>query len=113
MYLLNLESGEARAWDEVNSDNSDSYHSWSSSGRWLVFSSRREDGLYTRLYLAHVDEDGNATKPFVLPQKNPEHNRLRYKSYNVPETIIEPIEIDPKKLLRVINEEAVPTKNLE
>jgi Tol biopolymer transport system component len=113
LYLLNLESGEARAWDEVNSDNSDSYHSWSSSGRWLVFSSRREDGLYTRLYLAHVDEDGNATKPFVLPQKNPEHNRLRYKSYNVPETIIEPIEIDPKKLLRVINEEAVPTKNLE
>ncbi|MCK4591551.1 MAG: PD40 domain-containing protein, partial [Candidatus Latescibacteria bacterium] len=29
----------------------DSWHSWSSNGRWLVFASKRDDGIYARLYL--------------------------------------------------------------
>ena len=112
LYLLNLETGDVRAWDEVNGGDSDSYHSWSSSGRWLVFSSRREDGQYTRLYLTHVDENGVATKPFVIPQRDPEHNRRRYKSYNVPEMIVEPIKIDYRELVKTAKEEPLGTKNL-
>lgn len=69
----------------LNSDESESYHSWSSNGRWIVFSSRREDGLYTRPYLAHIDEKGVASKPFLLPQKDTDYYIYQDKSYNIPE----------------------------
>ena len=87
LYLMDLETGEVRAVDELNSGDTESYHSWSSNGRWIVFSSRRIDGRFTRLYLAHFDGEGHFSKPFLLPQKDPSHNTLRLKSYNVPEFV--------------------------
>lgn len=73
----------------LNSKEVESYHAWSSSGRWILFSSRRIDGRYTRLFLAWMDRDGKLYKPFLLPQKSPEYNTLRLKSYNIPEFIKE------------------------
>ena len=87
LMLLDLESGELRPAHALNSDRSDSYHSWSSGGHWLVFGSRRLDGRYTRLFISHFDGEGNFSKPFLLPQQNPDHNQLRLKSYNIPEFI--------------------------
>ena len=58
-----------------------------SNVRWVVFSSRRLDGRYTRLYLAHSDGEGHFGKPFLLPQQDPQHNVLRLTSYNVPESV--------------------------
>lgn len=58
LYRIDLDSGVMHRMDEVNSDDVESYHSWSSNSRWLVFSSRRIDGLYTRPYLVHIDENG-------------------------------------------------------
>ena len=52
-----------------------------------MFSSRRIDGRYTRLYLAHYAGNGRFDKPFLLPQKDPSHNDLRLESYNVPDFI--------------------------
>lgn len=69
----------------LNSEESESYHSWSSNSRWIVFSSRRTTGLYTCLYLAHVDVAGHVCKPFLLPQKTSGYYFYQYKSYNVPE----------------------------
>lgn len=90
LHLLDLQTGTSRIMEEVNSRESESYHTWDSSGRWFVFSSRREDGSYTRLYFSHF-QDGNATKPFLLPQYDPRQNLKRMKSYNVPELVQEPI----------------------
>lgn len=87
LYLMNLKTGETRPADEINSPLTDSYHSWSSNGKWVIFSSRRLDGRYTRLFLTHFDGNGHFTKPFLLPQKNPDYNTLRLKSYNIPEFI--------------------------
>jgi Flp pilus assembly protein TadD len=42
-----------------------SWHSWSSNGRWLVFSSKANTA-YTQLFLTHIDEDGQSTPPVVL-----------------------------------------------
>ncbi|MDO5308438.1 MAG: hypothetical protein Q4G03_02940 [Planctomycetia bacterium] len=112
LYIKDLETGEERAWDQVNSDDTESYHSWSSTGRWIVLSSRREDGQFTRLYFAHVDDQGRADKPFVLPQYDPEHNRKRYKSYNVPEFIVEPIKTPLRNLRKAALSEPEATKNL-
>lgn len=87
LYLINLKDGTTRAMDEVNSDDVESYHSWNSNSRWVVFSSRRIDGLYTRPYFAYVDENGKAGKPFLLPQKDPDFYAGFMKSYNIPEFI--------------------------
>lgn len=70
LYMADLSTGESVPLDILNSDDVESYHSWSSNSRWVIFSSRRIDGLYTRPYIAYIDENGKACKPFLLPQKD-------------------------------------------
>lgn len=85
-WLLDLKTGEARPIDELNSSCADSYHNWSVNSRWIVFTSRRGDGYYTRLYLASVDDNGRFTKPFLLPQRNPwEYYDGSIYSFNTPD----------------------------
>ena len=95
---MDMESGEVRRLDEINSPDTESYHSWSGNGRWIVFSSRRIDGRYTRLFFSHFDGEGHFSKPFLLPQKDPRHNTLRLKSYNIPEFV----EGDPGSLSKQV-----------
>lgn len=71
LYCIDLQVGSISRIDTVNSEDVESYHSWSGNNRWLVFSSRRDDGLYTRPYISYVDADGKFHRPFMLPQKNP------------------------------------------
>ena len=87
LWLLDLSTGETRPLEELNSHSAESYHSFSSNGRWVVFGSRRLDGRYTRLFFSHFDEMGHFSKPFLLPQSDPEENILRLKSYNRPEFV--------------------------
>ena len=75
----------------LNSKNyADSYPTWSSNGKWIMCASRRDDGNYSRVYIAYFDGK-RACKPFLLPQADPEHNSLRLKSYNRPEFMVEPV----------------------
>lgn len=69
----------------VNSDMAESYPTWSSNGRWVMFDSRRDDGTCSHVYIAHVDANGQFGKAFLLPQSNPGHDVLMLKSYNRPE----------------------------
>jgi len=71
LWLMDLKTGKARQIDEINSSEADSYHNWSSNSKWIVFTSRRSNGLYSQLYLSSIDDNGHATKPFLLPQENP------------------------------------------
>jgi Tol biopolymer transport system component len=85
LWLLDLQTGETRPMDEVNSERAESFHNWNTNSHWFLFTSRREDGLYTRIYLASF-ENGKATKPFLLPQHNPkEYYRLSLYSFNTPD----------------------------
>lgn len=85
LELMELSSGRTLSLENVNSDRSDTYHSWSSNSRWVVFASKREDGQYGRPYFFHLDGDGNATKPFVLPQKAPDFYEKYLLSFNIPD----------------------------
>ena len=102
LRLMDLTSGDIRPLDELNSPQTESYHSWSSSGRWVVFSSRRDDGNFTRPFFAHIDAEGHASKPFELPSDNPLYHRQLLRSYNVPEFISGPVRITPQQLARII-----------
>ena len=84
----------------------ESYHSWSSNSRWVVFSSRRMDGLYTRPYIAYVNKDGTVEKPFVLPQAKGNFYGKCMDSFNIPELIKGKVEVGHHELLRqVLGEE--------
>lgn len=94
LMMLDLETGmpvDVTLWNDK--DEADSYHAWSSNGRWVMYGSRRIDGRYTRVYMAYFDKDGKAHKPFLLPQQDPRHNTWRLKSYNVPEFIDGQVEL--------------------
>ena len=103
---MDLATRELKNIDIINSSESESYHSWSSNGRWIIFSSRREDGTYTRLYISYFDKKGKAHKPFVLPQKDPQFNKRDFKSYNIPEFIVKPVKSNSHKLFKVACSEA-------
>ena len=107
LYLLDLQTGESRPMDGANSPDTESFHNWSTNSRWLVFSSRRDDGLFTRPYFCHVDAEGVVTKAFMLPQRNPRRfYRERFLSFNVPDFIIAPTQFDGRQASRLINDES-------
>jgi len=76
LYMMDLEAAKQtgrykyRQLD-INSNESESWHSFSSNSRWIVFSSKRDSGVFTRTYIAYVDKNGKVHKPIRLPQKDP------------------------------------------
>jgi Tol biopolymer transport system component len=106
LYMKDLLTGEISRPD-INSPQTESYHTWSSSGRWIVFSSRRLDGLFTRPYIAYFDSSGKAHKPFILPQKDPSFYRTFIKSYNVPELVMSRIKLNPRIISRTVRQDPI------
>lgn len=107
LWMMNMETGETYPLDEANSGDAESFHNWSLNSRWILFTSRRDDGLYTQLYFAHIDQDGKASKPFRLPQKNPkEYDVERVNSFNTPDFAKSPIDLTKGEIYqRLMNQE--------
>ncbi|MDI6450906.1 TolB family protein [Anaerobaca lacustris] len=101
LYMMDLSSGTY--WKtSTNSDYAESWHSWSSNSRWIVFSSKRQGGLFTRPFISYVDEGGKTCKPFVLPQRRPSSYASCYHVYSVPELIAGPVTVDSAALLEAV-----------
>lgn len=64
LYIVPAKGGTARRL-RYNTPRMNSWHSWSSNSRWLVFSSK-VNGPYTQLFLTHIDADGNDSPPVLL-----------------------------------------------
>lgn len=103
LFLMDLTS---RRYEKlaINSDRSDSYHSWSANGRWIVFSSKRRDGLLTHPYIAYVDGDGRVHKPFILPQRDPAFYESCLKVFNVPELSNHPAPLSSQTFTKAMND---------
>ena len=99
LYLMDLKTGEYTK-PAINSEYSDSWHSWSSNSRWIAFSSKRRGGLFTRTYISYIDDKAKMHKPFIMPQKDPEFYDSFVKTYSVPELITGPVKVEPIRLGR-------------
>ena len=102
LWVKDLQADTCYALKPANSKDVDSYHTWSSNGRWIVFSSRRDDGNYTRPYIAYFDKNGKARKAFMLPHEDPEYTLLLLRSYNVPELTTDAVTIPASELRECI-----------
>jgi hypothetical protein len=101
LYVLNTDTGEHHKL-EINSDQSESWPSWSSNGRWISFVSKRRDGLMSHIYFSYFDKHGKAHKPFILPQKDPRYYDSCARTYNRPELAIMPVNITGSALAKAI-----------
>ena len=109
LYMLDLTTGTLDSLS-CNSEETESWHGWSSSGRWIVFSSKRRDGVFAKPHFAHVDEQGQSGKAFVLPQEDPATYKGLVKTFSVPEFIVAPVRTDKRALARIV-QAAGPMRN--
>jgi hypothetical protein len=109
LYSINLENFKADRLS-LNSDYSDSYHSWSSNSKWLIFSSKRGDGLTARPYISYMEDNGNSDKPFILPQEDPEFYKGFLKSFNIPEFSTLKIDWNPGEIRKLAKSPATQAK---
>jgi len=107
LYMIDLEAVQRTGRYEyrrleINSDKSESWHSFSSNARWIAFSSKRQSGVFTRTYISYVDRQGKAYKPLLLPQKDPTYYDSCLWTYSVPELVREPVRLTKEKLGRAV-----------
>jgi pentatricopeptide repeat protein len=102
LYIIPAEGGVARRL-RYNTPRMNSWHSWSSNGRWLVFSSK-VNGPYTQLFLTHIDENGNDSPPVLLERfTSPDRAANIPEFVNLPGNAIADIReqfLDPYSFLR-------------
>lgn len=87
---------------EMNSAECESWHSWSSNSRWIVFSSKRGNPLFNRPHLAYVDGEGRLQKAFVVPQFDPAFYDSYLKTYTIPTLANAPFEVSESALAATI-----------
>ena len=80
LYIVPAAGGVARPL-RSNQPVMNSWHSFSPNGRWLVFSSKTPSP-YTRLYLTHIDADGNSTPAIPI-----ENATAANRAVNIPEFV--------------------------
>jgi len=80
LYIIKAEGGTPRRMN-CNTERMNSWHSFSSNGRWLVFASKANTP-YTQLLLTHIDENGMDSSAVVL-----EHLTARDRAANIPEFV--------------------------
>ena len=90
LYIVPARAGR-RGGCRANTPLMNSWHSFSPNGRWLVFSSKSR-GPYTKMYLTHLDEEGNSS-PAILIEDATAANR----AVNIPEFV----NIPPDGMLKI------------
>ncbi len=78
LFIMPAGGGTPRLMN-CNTNEMNSWHSWSPNSRWLVFSSKR-GGPYTQLYITHIDDNGNDSPPVLL-----ENLIFENRAANIPE----------------------------
>lgn len=101
IQIIDLKTGKKIDVKALNSSRAESYPVWSSNGRWIMCESRRDDGNYTRPYIAYFDKQGKVHKAFELPQKDPYFYTFFLRSFNRPEFMVEPVKVSAQEFTSV------------
>jgi hypothetical protein len=109
LYLMDMRTNKYYKPD-INSDESESYISWSSNSKWFVFSSRRLDGVTSKPFICSIDSLGNTSKPFILPQEDPLFYTINHKNFSRPELIKHKFNLNFGDLKEVIFSNAIQAK---
>lgn len=107
IYLMNLETHEYKRLS-CNSDYVESYPTWSNNGKWIMFVSKQRDNLFSRPWFCHFD-NGNVSKPFILPQEDPGFYGLYLRNYNRPEFVTSKVNLSPREVYQLSKQ--VPMKS--
>ncbi len=80
LAIVPLSGGKTRIL-KCNSENMNSWHSWSPNSKWVIYSSKAL-GPYTQLFLTHINADGTDTPPVYL-------DKFSFPQYanNIPEFV--------------------------
>lgn len=99
LFLFRLDT---RQWERlpINSDQTETWHCWSSNGRWLLYVSRGFDGVFARLLIAHVDRAARFSRPLLLPQEDPAYYDTCLDNFNAPELARGPVPVSEEDLAR-------------
>ena len=106
LFMMDIATRKVHKLEEANSDRAESFHAWSSNGRWIVFISRRDDGNFSRLYFTYYDHKGRTHKAFELPQADPDFYTYFTRCYNVPEFMKEPVSVSAQTLAGAARKDA-------
>jgi hypothetical protein len=106
IYLLDLTNGTYRKMN-INSKSNESYHAWSCNGRWIIFSSKRIDDVYSRPFYSYFDKNGKEHKPFVLPQKDPLFYNTFFRNYNIPEPVSGRVPLSSRDMRDMVHKDPV------
>jgi hypothetical protein len=100
LYLYNIEDSSYINLP-LNSEYAESYPYWSDNGRWIMFTTKRIDGIYTIPHFSYFDTSGTVHKPFPLPLEDPEAYYTRLTNFNRPVFIKGRVEFTQDELLKL------------
>ncbi|MCP5525319.1 MAG: PD40 domain-containing protein [Verrucomicrobiales bacterium] len=103
LWLLRLATRELEPLPALNSPHAETWHCWSSNGHWLLFGSRRLDGVFARLFITHVDSQARFSRPLLLPQEDPDYYQTCLDNFNAPELARGPVQISEEELARAVD----------
>jgi Flp pilus assembly protein TadD len=102
LYIVPFNGGEERSL-RSNQPIMNSWHSFSPNGRWLVFSSK-PPSLYTRLFLTHIDQEGNSTPAILIDDTTASNRAANIPEFlNVSEGGLDRIEAPATEFYRLYN----------
>jgi hypothetical protein len=87
----------------INSQWSDTWHCWSSNGEWLVYGSKRMDGVFTRVFITQAGSGNEFSKPLLLPQEDPAYYETALDNFNRPELVRGAIQVSESDLLEAMD----------
>lgn len=107
-YRLNLQDSTVEELCELNTEGSEKGHSFSSSGKWMVFSSSRRTLAIPETYITHYDSvSGHFSRPFLVPQKWGDFYLTNLRGFVFPVLSTEPAALQARALAGVAREEAM------
>jgi len=99
LYIMRGDlSGGSRALECNAPFAADSWHGWSMNSKWVLFASKRDDGVHARVYFTHIDDAGRASPAVRLPLLVEPS-----ASFNIPEFVAARPDVSERALFDAIN----------